>query len=186
MRLTLIRHASTDFSDARRYTGHNDVPINARGIEQAERLRASMAQSQPIPSTVYCSDLRRCHHTASIVFPHAVLRPDRRLRELDFGSFEGNTHDDNMAAFPHEYADWLATGGVSAPPGGEALGDFGARVWSWLRDLGDDPAYAVTHGGVIRFLLIELGHATMHTVPAIDPCSVFQFDVPTHLQPDAQ
>jgi broad specificity phosphatase PhoE len=89
--LLLVRHGETDWNAERRWQGHTDVPLNARGREQAHALAEELA-SQP-PDAIYTSDLSRARETAEIVggmlgLP-VVADPD--LREIDVGSREGLT-----------------------------------------------------------------------------------------------
>lgn len=112
---------------------------------------------------VYCSDLRRCRETLAALVPH--LEPqavyDLRLREMDFGAWEGCTYE-QLKENPL-YRSWIDSPEAATPPGGEAWGDFAARVdlfWAQLQLEAEAPAVTgillVTHGGVIRQLLARI------------------------------
>ena len=60
-----LRHGETDWNAGRRFQGRTDVPLNARGLAQANAARDRLAGT-PI-ATVCCSPLRRAHETAVIV-----------------------------------------------------------------------------------------------------------------------
>lgn len=90
-RFLLIRHAESLWNAERRWQGHANPPLSAKGVAQAEALAASLVGERA--DRLYCSDLERAHHTARIVGKALGLEPepDARLRELDVGSWEGLT-----------------------------------------------------------------------------------------------
>jgi broad specificity phosphatase PhoE len=89
--LLLVRHGETDWNAERRWQGHTDVPLNARGREQAHALAEELA-AEP-PDVIYTSDLSRALETAEIVGGMLGLAvvADPDLREIDVGSREGLT-----------------------------------------------------------------------------------------------
>ena len=68
LRLTLIRHALTDWNASGRFQGVADVELNREGREQARRLAAYVARLEP-DAVVYASPLRRAVETATIACP---------------------------------------------------------------------------------------------------------------------
>ena len=60
--LTVIRHGEPDWNRQHRFQGQIDVPLNAIGLAQAERLSQRLA-NEPIDVLV-CSDLQRALRTA--------------------------------------------------------------------------------------------------------------------------
>lgn len=112
--------------------------------------RAEVAR---VPFTrLWSSDLRRCIETAQIVAGEPTL--DRRLRELDFGEIEGLRFDDLDAATQKGL---MAFDGFAAP-GGESVPAFRDRIGEFFDELPEGRHLVVTHGGVIRLLLRQLGH----------------------------
>lgn len=89
--LALVRHGETDWNAAGRYQGHRDIPLNARGREQAQRLARRLAREKW--DAIYCSDLIRARDTARIIGQQLGIPPrvDRRWRERDVGALEGRT-----------------------------------------------------------------------------------------------
>ncbi len=84
----LVRHGQTQWSRDGRHTGHTDVPLTDEGVQQAEAVRAELAQVTP--ELVLCSPLSRARETARL----AGLSPDDvidDLREWDYGAWEGRT-----------------------------------------------------------------------------------------------
>lgn len=87
-RLWLARHGETDWSASGQHTGRSDVPLNARGREQAEALGAGLAALGMQFDAVWTSPLGRARETARLAgFPEAV--PMENLVEWDYGEFEG-------------------------------------------------------------------------------------------------
>lgn len=123
---------------------------------------------------VFCSDLLRCRETLAYIAPilEKVTVYDQRLREMNFGAWEGCTYEqlkDNPL-----YRSWIDDPSVVTPPEGESWEQFEERLDGFLFDLGQaaDQAFGlaiqsltnsppqrvliVTHGGVIRKLLTQI------------------------------
>jgi probable phosphoglycerate mutase len=149
LQLWVVRHGSTAWSDAGRLNGWTDVPLNERGRGQAATLARSLSESTF--AGVWTSDLRRSMETARLVRPDAV--PDPRLRELDFGAFEGKSWE----GIPNEGRRALARFDGFHAPGGESLADLRSRVLLFVGSLPEGRHLVFTHGGVIRLLLREVG-----------------------------
>lgn len=146
----LLRHGATEFSEQGRYCGRSDPPLSVRGRHQVLPRRADIA---PIGHDyLWSSDLQRCVETAQIVAGEPVL--DKRLREFDFGQIEGLRWDDLDEATQHGL---IAFDGFAAP-GGETVPDFRTRIGEFFDELSFGRHLIVTHGGVIRLLLRQLGH----------------------------
>lgn len=158
MDIVLIRHGASPSNNARRYLGRVDEPLSPRGVEQA-RFLASRGVLPPVERVV-CSPLRRCAQTAAILFPRLVPEPEPAFIELDFGAFEGKTHNELLRREP-AYAAWLASRGTSPIPGGEDMKSLRKRAREaflahFARGGAGESAAIVAHGGVIMALLAEL------------------------------
>ncbi|MDX1714763.1 MAG: histidine phosphatase family protein, partial [Halomonas venusta] len=80
-----------------------------------------------------------------------------RLRELDFGDYEGKVYDE-LKDLPH-YRAWIDSVGELQIPGGESSGQLRERLNAWLEEVARharehhyQKVLVVTHGGVIREL----------------------------------
>lgn len=152
--IVLARHGSTALNEAHRFQGHSDPPLSEKGRRQARSLREKLAGVAPDAGPIWTSDLRRARQTAALALPRRPRREDPRLRELDFGAFEGATYRENRARHGDAFADWIRAPARTAPPGGESLCGFHRRVRSWIEEAESDPEpLAVTHGGTIRMIL---------------------------------
>jgi probable phosphoglycerate mutase len=153
--LWLVRHGETPASRGRMLAGWTDVALTERGEEQASALRPLLAGERF--DGVWSSDLQRTVTTARLAWGEP--RPDPRLREMGFGSLEGQLWEtldprlqDSLARFE----------GFSAP-GGESFEDLRVRVLSFLDELPGGRHLVFTHGGVVRLLSREVGED--HFVP---------------------
>lgn len=157
--VVLVRHGLTAWNREKRYLGHRDIELLAESEGDLAALRATLAGTTF--DAIYSSDLTRCRQTLDRLMPpvQSVSEPrfDTRLRELDFGAYEGLRYAD----LEHDpgYRAWIDSQGSQAPPGGEAAGDLHARVAACMDELlamaeaqGQRRVLVVTHGGVIRSL----------------------------------
>ena len=154
--LLLIRHGETDFNREGRFQGQIDVPLNAHGRRQAERLAAQLAHERI--DALHCSDLLRTRQTAA---PAALALglpalADARLREQHFGILEGLTYAEARERYAEPLARWARYDAHYALPGGESAHDFHARALDAIRDIAARHAgrrvALVTHGGVLDML----------------------------------
>jgi broad specificity phosphatase PhoE len=150
--LLLARHGETDWNRARRWQGHADRPLTARGREQAAALAERLVE---IPlDAVYSSDLRRAVDTAAAVAEAQGLEVVelRDLREVNVGSWQGLTRDEAEARFPEGFRRWLAGG--TGWDDGETYGQMTARVVAAVAEIAADHEggriLIVAHGGPIR------------------------------------
>lgn len=154
-RLILIRHGESALGAEHRYAGHSNTPLTSKGRLQVVRLRRRFARYRV--HQIYSSDLPRCRETAEILVPGRDIIISRRLRELDFGAWEGQTYEELMGRAPTRYSRWLRDPYSVTPPRGETLHHLAKRVRSMVGALArrhaNQTLALVTHGGPIRILL---------------------------------
>ena len=113
---------------------------------------------------VWTSPARRCLGPAQATGLPVVV--DERLRELDFGAWEGHLWNDISRP---ELDAWAADPCANAPPGGETGASLIARAaaaWDAIVERGSDCA-VVTHGGPLKVLLaLARGRAPDLMAPA--------------------
>lgn len=131
----LMRHGRTRWNQEKRYVGHTDVSLLPEGLTELALLRKQLVELEI--SKVYCSDLIRCRETLSETLPTLVERAvyDSRLREMDFGDWEGHSYDE-LQHIQH-YRDWLDDPQHMTPPNGEAWTSFASRIADFLRTVTD-------------------------------------------------
>lgn len=174
LRVELLRHGETE--GGVRYRGTLDDPLTPVGWEQmwtaVADVRCDIVVSSPLSR---CADFAR-----AFAQRHALpLHIDERLREMDFGKWEGRTAAGLMQSEPDALMDFWRDPWSNSPPGGEALRHLQSRVLEALQDITAQrrPALVVTHGGPIRMLLcrmlqhppeqileLSVPHASRHTL----------------------
>jgi broad specificity phosphatase PhoE len=145
----LVRHAESEgnLADARAHeTGAGrlqlevrdpDVPLSETGCAQARALGRWMATlpAAERPTVVLSSPFNRALTTAELAAEPLGLRvrADERLRERDFGAFDGMTGAGIREEFPQEAERRDLLGKFYyRPPGGESWADVALRVRSLL------------------------------------------------------
>jgi alpha-ribazole phosphatase len=148
-RLWLVRHAQPLVAPGTCY-GALDIPADPAATRAAaEHLAAAL----PPQSRVIHSTLQRCEQLAlelQALRPDLVSKPDARLREMDFGSWEGQAWESIARS---DIDAWTAAFASYRPGLGENLAAVLARVAAALQD--HDPGATqdvvwITHAGVIR------------------------------------
>lgn len=151
-----VRHGETAWNRETRIQGQLDIPLNALGRAQAQRLAQALAD-QPI-DVIYASDLGRADETARIVAELLGLevRSDPGLRERAFGVFEGKTWAEIEERWPAESERWRRRDPEFGAAGGERLQDFYARAVAAAQRLAaahpGQSVLLVAHGGVLDCL----------------------------------
>ncbi|MDP9111986.1 MAG: histidine phosphatase family protein, partial [Candidatus Eremiobacteraeota bacterium] len=109
----------------------------------------------------YASDLSRATETARAIVAKSGLElsVDPRLREFDFGQWEGLTWDQIVERWPEQQAIEFTDALHYHPAGGESFADVEQRVASFLFDLERKErgrALVATHAGVLHAVLSVL------------------------------
>ncbi len=135
-----LRHGETDWNRAGLAQGRTDVPLNERGLAQAEAARPALSTCEI--ATICCSPLARARRTAEIVGRDiaAEIFVIDDLAECCWGDAEGQPKG-------KWFADWL--GGVNQP-NAESYASFMARALAGLNTAlrHPGPVLIVGHGGV--------------------------------------
>ena len=142
----LIRHGETEWSRTGQHTGRTDLPLTARGFEEAEAA-AAMLSGRSF-AMVLTSPLRRARETCEIAgyAARAVVEP--LCMEWDYGDLNGLTRAQIKETYGPDWNIW--DGPV---PNGETLEEVAARarrVLDRLPDSGDTVIFA--HGHFLRIL----------------------------------
>jgi broad specificity phosphatase PhoE len=159
-RLALVRHGETIWHAGNRYAGSTDIPLSARGLEQAEQL-ANWASSADL-AAIWVSPLLRARETVA-PSEHATgmtARLDSRLKEIHFGQGEGLTNAEIRQTFPEAFAAFQSDPVSHHLPGGEDPRDVARRAIECFKQIETQYPRArvlvVTHNTLIRIALCQL------------------------------
>ena len=145
-RLFLIRHGNTDWAEIHRFTGRTDLPLNARGEENARGLAGRLAGVSFV--RVFCSPLQRAKRTCELAGFGTVAQVDPDLMEWNYGELEGKFSEE----IHQERPEWeLFRDGA---PGGESAADVARRADRFIakaRQIGGEVA-AFTSGHIGRVI----------------------------------
>jgi broad specificity phosphatase PhoE len=160
MRLLLIRHGETLWNREEIFRGQIEVPLNETGFSQARHI-ARLLQEVPLDA-VYSSPLGRALETARIIAePHGLsVISEPGLIDLDYGSWQGLSHQQVRERFPDLYQVWLTAPHKVRFPNGESLDDVSSRSLDTVKRLAavhrDHNVVAVTHRVVIKLLICAI------------------------------
>lgn len=164
MDIYLIRHGETDWNKIKRLQGITDIPLNAYGIELAEKTADGL---KDVPfDLIFTSPLIRARKTAEIIRGERLIPiiPTEGLREISFGAYEGLTYLPDRYNIPkpgfRKFFDDPEH--YDTPPEGESLEHLRQRTSSFVRSVTENPEYEektilmASHGAAIRGILSGL------------------------------
>jgi broad specificity phosphatase PhoE len=187
-RLWLVRHGQSQGNvarDAAHAAGHSvidldmrdvDVPLSELGVRQAAAAGQWFAElpRKERPQVILTSPYLRARQTATAICEAGALAGDKaksvideRLREREFGVFDGLTTRGIREKYPEEAAHRAKMGKFyHRPPGGESWADVILRLRSALNTISllyaDRRVVIVCHQVVVlcmRYILEELDEA---------------------------
>lgn len=166
--LILIRHGETKWNTEHRIQGQTDIPLNAVGVKQAQRI-AKQLKGYPIQN-FYASPLKRAYRTARIIHAHhgdTSLTTHDDLKERNFGVGEGMTYDKITNRFPVMAFPRSWDHPYSQIPDGERLIDVYRRGIRFMRELVENErgktVAIVAHGVIIRCIISYLMRFPLNT-----------------------
>ncbi|GHH96742.1 histidine phosphatase family protein [Neobacillus kokaensis] len=152
--ICIVRHGETDWNAAGRLQGSTDIPLNAKGMQQAEESGRFLKNSDW--DVIITSPLLRAKRTAEIIndslnVPLIVMED---FKEKYFGEVEGMTFEERRAKFPDQNY-----------PNQEGEEDFVNRLLAGLQKINqsykDKKVLLVAHGAVINALLAKLSNGKL-------------------------
>lgn len=166
--MILVRHGRTALTESRKISGGDgeNPDLSELGRQDAREVAEELAKlghsgnfaylSPPV--AVVHSPIARAKQTAQAIANRVSIPmvSNNDLAEIGFGDWDGLTNEEMIAAFEDEYNAWRGSFEV-APPGGESLKDFDARVRrafdSILESYSGQTVVVVAHVMPIRALL---------------------------------
>ncbi len=162
MRIAFLRHGPTTWNAEGRIQGHTDIPLSDAGLAKMSGLRLPAEFSG---ARLFASPSTRARQTAQAL---GLIDPvlDARLREQNWGRWEGLTKPEIMA---QDGEDCFTRAGLRQdfrPPDGESVAEVIARVAAFLADAAQEQkdAVAVAHLGVLRAAYTLATGWTMETI----------------------
>ena len=166
--ILLIRHGQTAWNREERFRGQVDLPLDERGLQQAEAVGQRVAgQWQPV--AIYASSLQRTLQTAAAIARACGLRPawaglrttlHDGLLDINYGAFAGLTPDEAAHQYPDLAQAWRQAPHTVRFPDGESLADVRSRAETALAEtVAKHPGQTVvlvTHVVVCRLLLCSV------------------------------
>jgi probable phosphoglycerate mutase len=166
--LILVRHGRTVLTESRKISGGDgeNPDLSELGRQDAREVAEELAKLGhsgnfaylSAPVAVVHSPIARAKQTAQAISNRISLPmvSNADLAEIGFGEWDGLTNEEMIAAFEEEYNVWRGSFDV-APPGGESLKDFDARVRrafdAILKQYSGQTVVVVAHVMPIRALL---------------------------------
>lgn len=152
MKIYFTRHGETEWNSRDIISGVTDIDLSDNGRAQASALAAEIADRHRDIDMMICSPMKRAMETALPTAAALGITPikDDRLREWDYGSYEGKPRDaDGFLRHKLEF-------GCRMPEGGESVFDVVCRVYGLINEI--KVKYAgknillVCHGGICRII----------------------------------
>jgi broad specificity phosphatase PhoE len=130
--LILTRHGQAAPGDLM-LGGQLDMPLTPDGRKEAEALGRRLAGVRV--DRIVASPMARAMETAQAIATGRPVEVDERLRELDYGRWEGLTAAEIEVRDPELRARWEHDPAATHSPGGESGDDVAARALNFLVDL---------------------------------------------------
>jgi len=149
MEVYLIRHTSPAIDKGICY-GQSDIPVAESFMEEAARLKLHLPAGF---NRIYSSPLKRCSELAALLSSNSSIVTDHRLKELNFGTWEGKRWDEIAG---EELDVWMKDFVNVPAPGGEnfeMLFNRTKQFYEELSRLDFKQVGIVCHAGVVRAFL---------------------------------
>ncbi|MCS6812618.1 MAG: histidine phosphatase family protein [Cyanobacteria bacterium] len=160
LKLYLIRHGETTYSQTGGYCGSLDPDLTPAGYEMAHAFAAAY---KSVPwSAVYVSPMRRTIATAEPLCTAIGMEMHLRegLKEIHYGQWEGKTQDYVRQHYHDDYVRWLTEPAWNPPTGGETAVQIASRSSLVIAEIEekytDGNVLVVSHKATIRVILCSL------------------------------
>jgi len=159
-RLYLVRHGETDWNVEHRYQGWTDIPLNAKGREQAKQVAQSLSNLSF--QAIYASTLKRAIETAEAIAEMQGVHVETHdsLKEIYFGTLEGKTLREVYEEHIQNTISSVDSLHAKIVPDQESGFDVSQRALPTLVQIAKKHqgknVLVVTHGGVLHSLLVTI------------------------------
>ena len=153
-RLILVRHGESKLNRDGIFYGQLDPELTEKGVKQAEEAKEILRDFHY--DEIYVSDLVRARDTARILNHRELeVTETEKLRELNFGIFEGLKYDEILKRYPEEEALWREQWQDYDYESGESVRELQRRSVEFIEEKleEDKDILVVAHWGVINCVL---------------------------------
>lgn len=157
----LTRHGQTMWNLEKRFQGCKNSELTTVGIKQAEALRDKLSDMDI--DVIYASPIKRAYETAKIVkgTKSAQLIVDDRLKEINFGDYEGYTEEELLNEGRGTELEKIFSGEMNVrAPHGESVKEIYSRVKDFFEELvskeDGKKVLVVTHGLALKVIISYL------------------------------
>ena len=178
MKIYSTRHGQTSYNKQELIMGTTDIDLDETGEKQAQELAEKIKQLGNIDLMIV-SPMKRAMRTAMAVADKCGISMivDERLREWDYGEYEGKSR------FTEGFAENKINFGVRMGKSGESLLQLSHRVYTALDDIisryRDKTVLIVSHGGVCRVIETYFNDMTTDEFANwfMDNCGLIEYNV---------
>ena len=157
MKFYFVRHGETKWNVDKKIQGTTDVPLNEKGIRQAEELAQKLTAENYRIDRAYTSPQQRAAETARIAAEALGIEciPMQELIEMNLGEWEGSNWNVIEEEYGEVYYHWNTNRRYVKTPGGECYNEVLGRTLKALssileREKGN--VLIVTHSAVLMAL----------------------------------
>jgi broad specificity phosphatase PhoE len=160
LRLYLLRHGETTYSQTGGYCGEIDPDLTPEGHQMAEAFAATYADFRW--EGIYCSPMKRTVATAKPLCDATGLEMQLRdgLKEIRYGEWEGKDSEWVKQHHNEDYIQWLTEPAWNPPTGGETAVEIASRASLVIAEIqAKHPTgnvLVVSHKATLRIILCNL------------------------------
>lgn len=185
MKIYFCRHSKTIWNQEHRLQGWQDSPLTTQGVEDAYLLKERMKEIQI--DYCYSSPIGRAKQTTNILFEDDIIYYDHRLKEMNFGDFEGRYVKDLLKEETY-WCLWNQPTYDLSLPNGETFQEVKDRLSIFLDDIykkhSDKTIFITGHGMMMIVLRSMIESCPIENLPEINEvfrgCSLSEVDYDGH------
>ena len=178
MKIYSTRHGQTAYNKQEIILGTTDIDLDETGEKQAQELAEKINELGNIDIMIV-SPMKRAMKTARAVAEKCGIDMviDERLREWDYGEYEGKSR------FTEGFAENKINFGVRMGKSGESLLQLSHRVYTALDDIisryRDKNVLIVSHGGICRVIETYFNDMTTDEFANwfMDNCGLIEYSI---------
>lgn len=159
MEIYLVRHGTTEWNKLKKIQGQSDIPLDSTGLEMAHETGLALKYAGISFDRIFSSPLVRAYRTAIELCAGReelinIIEKDDRLKELNFGNYEGHTLNECTLLEGSTFEFFHSSPEKFFPYGsGESLGKLCIRAKDFMQNVAE-PLYC---SGAERILITAHG-----------------------------